>query len=259
MRKSPSKAGEPTHALQGSLDKHFLACAATAAAAVGAVSTQEAQATVHYSGLLDIAIDNTTPAGIYINVDGLTTGSSGASTAGWDINLFNYNFSGGGKAVYFYGAPTVAGQPTSTLANPVGANSPFPAASKLASGASVGPASTFATPYPFTYGGNNYVAVPLLVYATSGGTYPIASPWKGGVTNGYLGFEFGISGVEYYGWARLNVANLAGGFQMTLRDFAWEDQAGAAIAAGAIPEPATAAALGMLALGAVGIRPMRRK
>src|SRR5262245_3995086 len=102
---SVTSRAKSKNALLRRLDSHLLAsgAAAAAAAAVGNLTASEAQATIHYSGLLDISVLNSTPAGIYVDVDGLTTGVSGAGTPGWDLNIFNVTFGSGGKAVYFYG------------------------------------------------------------------------------------------------------------------------------------------------------------
>src|SRR5262249_17711021 len=256
-RKAPSASrAKSKNALLRRLDSQLLAsgAAAAAAAAVGNLTASEAQATIHYSGLLDISILTSTPAGLYIDVDGLTTGVTGAGTPGWEFNIFNVNFTSGGKSVYFYGAPVGGGGPHSTTTNPVGtvrAGSPaLPYVSKLAQNTAINGSSTFVSPADFVYNGTTYTAVPLFLHATTGGAqyFPANSPWKGGVTNGYMGFEFQLGGTTHFGWARFNVGNISTGFQTVLRDFAYEDQANTAIPAGAVPEPATATALGLLAL-----------
>jgi hypothetical protein len=237
--------------LRKKLDKHFVACAA-AAAAVGVFSNNEAQAVVQYSGLLDIPINPAVPAGLYIDVNGLTTGVTGAGVPGFDLNIFNLNFTdptAQGKAVLLY---TPAARP----ARPIGTNSGTGAygyVSKLGAGVSVGAAGPFLNPptgFPY----------PFLLYSQAPNPqYPITAPWAGGVVDGFMGFRFTSSdSLIHFGWARLNVANRAGNHAVTLRDFGWETDAGVPILTGAgIPEPATAATLGLLALGAVGIRPMR--
>ncbi|MEM1446766.1 MAG: PEP-CTERM sorting domain-containing protein [Planctomycetota bacterium] len=66
-----------------------------------------------------------------------------------------------------------------------------------------------------------------------------------------LGFELAIAAQKHFGWLRLQV-DLAdnGASTLTVIDGAYETEAGVAIDAGAVPEPAS---LGLLAAGAVGL------
>jgi uncharacterized protein (TIGR03382 family) len=69
-------------ALKSRLDRHFVACSAAAAAAtVGGVAQQSAEATIIYSGAVNINIPSTT-AGVYLNV-------APAGVPGWDVNPWN--------------------------------------------------------------------------------------------------------------------------------------------------------------------------
>ena len=83
-------------------------------------------------------------------------------------------------------------------------------------------------------------------------------------TTGFAGVRFKIgsntAGPNYhYAWLRVQI-NAAGDF-LTIIDWAYEDQPGVAIAAGATPEPGTGAmvGLGLLALGARGVRHRRKR
>ena len=82
------------------------------------------------------------------------------------------------------------------------------------------------------------------------------------MTNGFAGFTFtGADAQTHYGWVRLNITPYTSGYQITVRDFAYESQPNTAILTGAgiaVPEPTAACALGVLALGAVGVRPRRK-
>lgn len=77
-------------------------------------------------------------------------------------------------------------------------------------------------------------------------------------TPGFIGFSFNPGGTTLYGWAEFTFDALATRGQITVGSWAYDDS-GAGIAVGAIPESETAAlALGTLALGAAGLRRMRR-
>jgi hypothetical protein len=67
-----------------------------------------------------------------------------------------------------------------------------------------------------------------------------------------LGFELGIAGQKHFGWVRVQVdlSSESGASTYRVIDGAYEDVAGVAIEAGAIPEPAS---LGLLAAGAAGL------
>ena len=80
--------------------------------------------------------------------------------------------------------------------------------------------------------------------------------------SGYAGFKFREDNMDKYGWIKLQIAvtrdadkDITRVNSLTLLEFAYEDT-GAAIYAGQIPIPeasTTATALGLLALGAVGV------
>jgi PEP-CTERM motif len=70
---------------------------------------------------------------------------------------------------------------------------------------------------------------------------------------GYAGFKFKISGADHYAWLLLDFTNIN---DRRIVSAAWETTPGAAINAGAIPEPASAAVL--LGLGAAAAAAMRR-
>jgi hypothetical protein len=241
---SNRREGDRSEPLAKSLDKHFLACAAAATVVVGVGAVEEAEAVVQYSGLLDRAVP-VSITGLYIDIDGNLTGTA-VEAPNWDFNLFNSNSATSQKRAALSFHPTA--RPSAT----VGVTTAYAYTSKLGAGVTVSAASTFAVPpvgYPYS----------ILAYRSSTGAYD-SSQWNGGVTDGFVGIRFTASdNLIHFGWMRLNVANAAGNYAMTLRDFGWETQAGVPIATGAgIPEPASLA-LGVLALGAVGIRPSRRR
>ncbi len=80
------------------------------------------------------------------------------------------------------------------------------------------------------------------------------------VSEGYVGVEFDNDGNTHYGWVAVSLtAPTSGNLQLEITDYAWENVANTGINAGAVPEPSTyALGLGLLALGAAGIRARRR-
>ncbi len=66
------------------LNQYTLLAAATAAAAVG---TQQADAAIVYSGVVNIPIPDNID-GVYIDVDTGALGSTGGATPGWDLNPY---------------------------------------------------------------------------------------------------------------------------------------------------------------------------
>ena len=86
------------------------------------------------------------------------------------------------------------------------------------------------------------------------------NPAAGEQDSGFIGLSFEISGNTHYAWLEVLVSKDGGGrpFELSVLSGAYEDQAGVDIAAGAIPEPASVGVgLGLLALGAAGVRRMR--
>ena len=80
------------------------------------------------------------------------------------------------------------------------------------------------------------------------------------VSEGYIGIEFDNGGNTHYGWVAVNLTSpSAENLQLDITAYAWENIAGQGISAGAVPEPSTyALGLGLLALGAAGIRARRQ-
>ncbi len=93
--------------------------------------------------------------------------------------------------------------------------------------------------------------------------------WPGGAnfgdSVGYAGVQFLIGGNTHYGWIKLSVKNDSRGVPIGLQALQWayESQPGVDLhvtSLTAVPEvPASAAGLGALALGAVGVQALRRR
>jgi MYXO-CTERM domain-containing protein len=75
-----------------------------------------------------------------------------------------------------------------------------------------------------------------------------------------VGFRFDRDGATHYGVAELSYKYVPGNeASLNLYNVKWNDVAGQGITGSAVPEPASAAtALGLLALGAAGLRRMRK-
>jgi hypothetical protein len=88
--------------------------------------------------------------------------------------------------------------------------------------------------------------------------YPNSQWAFAGSNSGYLGVRFRIDTAEHFAWMRLTVAPQASANPraITVHEWAYENVPGVGIAAGAIPEPS---ALGLLALGSVGLAARRRR
>lgn len=240
MTKSKSRAS----LMAPGVEKQLAAYAATAAAvAVGAFEAPEAHASIIYSGPQNIVINPSTSSGLYIDLDGNAAGTSHTTVPGWDFNIFNLAFSGGGHAAMIY-HPSVLNQEVGTVV--------FSGA--LDAGSIVGPTSVF-TAHSI---GSNTLPYTYLAYSYPNNTGSFGF-WDGGVTDKYLGVEFTTDGTnELYGWIRMSV-DVGPTYQMTVTGWAYETS-GAAIAAGdvpAVPEASTTAALGLLAVGAVARRPRK--
>ena len=114
----------------------------------------------------------------------------------------------------------------------------YNAAANLASGAQIGPS-----------------------YANIANGYTFRTLYDFYGATGFAGVQFNIAGQPHYAWLRLALSPL--GDSLTIVDWAYEDQANTPIAAGAVatPEPGSGAlmGLGLLALGARGVRHRRKR
>jgi len=198
-------------------------------AALGAVVVSliaiTSQAAVIYSGPRNLTIPNTGP-GLFVNV---VTGSAasvdpfpvvGGPAGDWDIDLF-------GSTLWGLYAPFAAGQSTPFVQpNQTGyvaaVGGTFPQALNLPAGTTIGPSSNFSTEPDADI--NLATGQPAI-----------------------FGFRFrneqNSPFTVHYGWARVILTN---GQPGTLVDYGWESTPNTAIAAGAVPEPALGAVIGLL-------------
>ena len=209
-------------ALKSRLDRHFVACSAAAAAAtVGGVAQQNAEAAIVYSGVVNINIPSTT-AGVYLNVVTGVNNANPASVPGWDLNPW----STGGLGLFSPTAPA-GGVYVVTAAN-FGAN--------LAPGTPINAASLYGS-----------------------GSSANNAQWNLNSSNNLVGFRFqneANGNLTHYGWMRISLAATAAGQPRAIVEYAYENVAGTSINAGAVPAPGS---LALLALGAAGLVGRRRK
>jgi len=205
--------------IQNRLDR-IVALSAVAATGATVGFVQNAEAAIVSSGPVNINIPVTT-AGIYLNV---VTGATGTSSSlpGWDVNPW-----GSSNLAYF----SSAGGPTYVQRTGGGATA------NLAAGTLIGGASV--------YGASN---------AANTGS-------EAHVFNGVniIGFRFqneANGNAIHYGWMKISLGASFTDAARAIVEYAYEDQAGVGIQAGAVPTPGTAA---LLALGAVGMAGRRRK
>ena len=184
-------------------EKHVVAAAAVAAGVVGAANA----AVVTWDCNLAIPANFD---GLYINIETQATGTSGASTAGWDINPY-----GASSLNFFAGTGT-------TYVRTQGSGGP----SALAAGTVISASSTFA---------NSTSAV-----ITSAGVG--SNGWSINADN-YFGFRFtNGAGATLYGFGVMRVGATAA--DRTLLSLSYEDS-GAAIT---VPAPGALALLGVAGL-----------
>ena len=188
------------------LNSHFALCAAALATGVAAGN---ANATVVYSGAINLVIPNTLD-GIYMNVQTGAWSSTTTTPSGWDVNPY-----GTATTAVSLLAPTGTGymRNLGTTAT---------AATRLDAGTVVGPSAFF-------YG---------ITSATIGsGT----GQWAAN-SSGYFGFKFtAADNATHYGWMQLSIgANAA---TRSIVQYAWENVANTSITV--TPAPGAMALLGL--------------
>ena len=144
-------------------------------------------------------------SGVYLNLVTGATGGSGATTAGWDVNMY----ATGAASLYFF-------WPAAAATTGGGLTLDGTAFAYLADGASVGPASTF--------------------IASSGGAgEPAFINYRATQSGGSLGIRFlnEGTGVANYGWLKMSTTATTG-FPATITSFCFQND-GTAITTGTTP------------------------
>lgn len=210
--------------LTSRLEGHFLACSAVAAVAATGAFTQNAEAQIVHSGIVNINIPSTT-AGVYLNVVTGLTGASSGATPGWDVNPWSsttlnfFNPSAPTGGVYVRTDESVAG--VSNL------------------------------PFNTMIGSTNF-------YASGAAQLSGANPFNLNSDQNLVGFRFlnEANNEVHYGWMRIAISDPLSAQPRSIVEYAFEATPGAGIGAGIIPAPGS---LALLALGAVGLAGRRRK
>jgi hypothetical protein len=203
---------------------------------VGAASlASSAHADIVYSGPVEFSGNN-----IYYDLENVAPPSATADVANHDfqLNLFK------AKASNFEGPSTTTGTTDSMVR---GMNS-LQYAIKHNAGDTIG-------------SGGSFFAGPFLQndYGTGG----IAPPgedlgdWHPG-DRGFLGLQLVVGTDTFFGWADVTLNNLDGSGigAFTLHGYAYDNTAGTAIQAGAVPEPSSIA---LLVAGAAGVLTLKRR
>jgi hypothetical protein len=212
------------------MDARLAGYAALAGAALAAPAV--ADATVVYSGPVNIVIPLTT-AGVYLNVETGVNNVAPASVPGWDVNPFS-----GTTLSWFAASPNAS---SGYIAN-------FPTGSSTSLVDNL-PTGTVVSVAQGTWNFNNAVE-------TTG-----ATAFNLNSNNNYVGFRF-LSGtsVVSYGWVQIHLGASLTDPSRAIIGYAY-DNAGGPILVGdtGVPEPSTAALLGVMAAGALGVRAWRKR
>ena len=203
------------------LNGRLVAYATLAGVALAAPAVAKAQ--VFNSGTVNINIPSTT-AGVYLNVVTGVFNIAPASAPGWDVNPWGAT----GLGLF---SPT----------NPTGGAYVITAtnfAANLLPGAVVSAASLF--------GSNGSAAGNSAQFALNS-------------ANNFIGFRFlnEATNAIHYGYMQIALGGTAGGQPRSIVSYSYQMTPGAAITV--VPEPTTTALLGLMAVGAVGVRAWRKR
>lgn len=209
--------------LSARIDGRLAAYATLAGVALAAPAmAPSADADIIWSGPVNINIPSNI-AGIYGNFVTNMWGTN-AGTPGWDVNPY--------------------GSTTLTMFNPAAPPG----------GVYVGDGTGYfnLTPGTLINGSSTY---------TSGNVSP-STPLNFNSSNNLIGIRFqneAMGNVTEYGWMRIMLSATQGSQPRAVVEYAYQNNPDLGINAGAIPEPTTAALLGVMAAGALGVRAWRKR
>jgi hypothetical protein len=212
------------------IDGRLAAYATLAGAALAAPAIPNADATIIYSGVVNINIPSTT-SGVYLNLSSGVFATAPASVPGWDVN------------------------PWSSSAFNVWANNSTETSNGVISNFTGGTSSTLTDNIPFGTlidGTWNYGR------ANSSETSGVTA-FTFNSSNNLVGIRFlnNTTNTINFGWIRFSLSGTAASQPRSIVEFAYDDS-GAGILAG-VPEPSTVALLGVMAAGALGVRAWRKR
>ncbi len=211
------------------IDGRLAAYATLAGIALAAPAA--AEAAIIYSGIVNINIPSTT-SGIYINLVTGVASTTPAGAPGWDIN------------------------PWSSTALNIWANNSASQQDGIITNFTFGSSPTLIDNLPpnsLVDGSWTYSRT-----ATVETTGPTAFLLNSSQNS--IGFRFfnEATGQYNFGWARISLSSTMAGQPRTLVEYAYEDS-GQPFIAGFVPEPTTVTYLGMMAVGALGVRAWRKR
>lgn len=213
------------------IDGRLAAYATVAGAALAAPAIPNADASIVWSGPVNINVPSTT-SGVYLNVVTGVFATSPSSVPGWDLNPWS------SSSLEIWGNNSASPQ-DGVLDNFTGGSAG--SVDNLPTGAIID-------------GSWNYGRTDTTVETSGPTAFNLNS------SNNIFGFRFLNEGTGVYdfGWARISLSSTLNGQPRAIIEYAYENT-GAGIAAGAIPEPSTLALLGVMAAGAIGVRAWRNR
>jgi hypothetical protein len=213
------------------IDVRLAAYATVAGAALAAPAIPQADATIIYSGVVNVNIPSTT-SGVYINVVTGVTSTSPSGSPGWDLNPWS-----------------------STSLEIWGNNSASPNDGVLDNYTGGSAASVDNLPVGAVIDGSwNYGRTDSTIETSGPTAFNLNS------SNNIFGFRFlnENTGQYDFGWARVSLSTSQSAQPRMIVDYAYDD-GGGSIMAGQVPEPSTLALLGVMAAGALGVRAWRKR
>ena len=210
------------------IDGRLAAYATLAGIALAAPAA--AEAVIIYSGIVNINIPSTT-SGIYINLVTGVTSTTPAGAPGWDIN------------------------PWSSTTLSIWANNAASPQDGVITNFTGGSSATLIDNLPFgSLIDGSWTYSRTATVETTGSTAFLLNS-----SQNLIGFRFfnEATGQYNFGWARISLSSTLAGQPRTLVDYAYDDS-GQPIG-NFLPEPTTVTYLGMMAVGALGVRAWRKR